>query len=228
MRWPRNIHLPDCASGGSGAQLYEGATNPRTGAKIFPSLQPGSELGWGGLAGPQPLSIATDTFRYVVYDSNWDWRTIDFDRDVAAVEQKFAASVDAVSPNLTAFTNRGGKLIMYHGWNDQLIAPGNSIDYYNAVLYTMGLARTYDSMRLYMVPGMTHCGGGDGTFDFDMLPLLDQWVERGKAPDSITAARRNPDRTRPLCPYPLTARYKGSGSTDDAASFRCLPQARYP
>ena len=209
-------------------KLYEPATNPRTGTKIFPGLQPGSEMGWGGLAGPQPLSIATDTFQYDVYDPSWDWRTIDFDKDVAAVEQKFAASVDAVSPDLSAFMGRGGKLIMYHGWNDQLIAPENSIDYYSAVLYTMGVAKTSDSIRLYMVPGMTHCSGGDGTFDFDMLPILDQWVERGKAPESITAARRNPDRTRPLCPYPLNAMYKGSGSTDVAANFSCLPQPRFP
>lgn len=200
--------------------IYSPARNPRTGTKIFPNLQPGSEMGWGGLAGAQPMSIPTDTFRYVVYDPKWDWQTIDFDKDVAALEAKFT-DVDAVNPNLSPFIDKGGKLIMYHGWNDQLIAAGNSIDYYNALLYTMGIAKANSATRLYMVPGMTHCSGGDGTSDFDMLPILDQWVEHGRAPDSITAARKNPDRTRPLCPYPMNAVYKGSGSTDDASNFSC-------
>ena len=202
-------------------KLYAPAINPRTGTKVFPGLEPGSEMGWGGLAGPQPMAIPADTFKYVVYDPNWDWRTIDFDKDVAAAEAKFRESVDAVNPDLSGFMSRGGKLIMYHGWNDQLIAPRNSIDYYNAVLYAMGVRRTSDSVRLYMVPGMTHCSGGDGTFDFDMLPVLDAWVERAQAPAAITASRKNPDRTRPLCAYPLAAVYGKSGSTDDAANFSC-------
>jgi feruloyl esterase len=203
-------------------KLYEPATNPRTGLKIFPGLERGSEMGWGGLAGPQPMGIPTDTFKYVVHENPaWDWNTMDFDTDTAALEKNFAGVVDATSPDLSAFMNRGGKLLMYHGWNDQLIAPRNSIDYFNNVLYTMGMAKTADAMRLYMVPGMTHCSGGDGTSNFDMVAEMENWVERGKAPDRIIASRTNPDRTRPLCPYPQMAVYKGSGRTDEAANFSC-------
>ncbi len=204
--------------------LYGPATNPRTGAKIFPGLEPGGEMGWTGLAGPQPMGIPVDTFKFVVHnDSNWDWKTIDFDRDVTALEKKFAGVVDAVQPDLSPFTGHGGKLIMYHGWNDQLIAPRNSIDYFNAVSYSLGTARTEASVRLYMVPGMAHCRGGDGTFNFDMLDQLDEWVEKGVAPDAVVATRTNPTRSRPLCPFPQEAVYKGSGSTDDATNFSCKP-----
>jgi feruloyl esterase len=203
-------------------KLYAPATNPRTGLKIFPGFEPGSEMGWTGLAGPQPMSIPTDTFKYVVHENpGWDWNTMDFDTDTAALEKKFAGVVDATSPDLGAFMNRGGKLLMYHGWNDQLIAPRNSIDYFNNVLYTMGMAKTSDAIRLYMVPGMTHCNGGDGTSNFDMVQQIENWVEHGKAPDRIIASRTNPDRTRPLCAYPQVAIYKGSGSTDEAANFAC-------
>ncbi len=202
--------------------LYATATNPRTGAKIFPGLEPGGEMGWTGLAGPQPMGIPVDTFKYVVHNNpGWDWKTIDFDRDVATLEKKFAGIVDAIQPDLAPFTGRGGKLILYHGWNDQLIAPRNSIDYFNAVSYAMGTARTEESIRLYMVPGMAHCRGGDGTFNFDMLDELDKWVEKGAAPASVLANRTNPDRSRPLCPYPQTAVYNGSGSTDEAKNFTC-------
>jgi len=203
-------------------KVYGPAVNPRTGMKIFPGLEPGSEMGWNGLAGPQPMSIPTDTFKYVVYNNpDWDWKTIDFDKDTAALEKKFAVPTDAINPDLSAFMGRGGKLILYHGWNDQLIAPENSIDYFNNVAYTMGQAKTEESMRLFMVPGMTHCQGGDGTSNFDMVTELEQWVEKGQAPERVTASRTNPDRTRPLCRYPLVAVYKGTGSTDDAANFTC-------
>jgi feruloyl esterase len=139
----------------------------------------------------------------VFKNPDWDWTTLNFDSDVAALEKAFEPAVDAIQPDLRAFAGRGGKLILYHGWNDQLIAPGNTVDYYNAVLYTMGVKRTNESVRLFMAPGMTHCGGGDGT------------------PDRVVASRTNPDRTRPLCPYPLVAVYKGTGSTDAAESFVC-------
>jgi feruloyl esterase len=203
-------------------KLYSGAISPATGLKIFPGLQPGSEMGWGGLAGPQPMAIPVDTFKYVAYnDPNWDWKTIDFDAGVAALEKKFAEGMDAVNPDLRPFFKHGGKLLMYHGWNDQLIAPENSISYFNSALYTMGISASTDAMRLYMVPGMTHCAGGDGTSNFEMIPELENWVEKGQAPNRIVASHANPPRTRPLCPYPQVAVYKGSGSTDDAASFSC-------
>jgi feruloyl esterase len=203
--------------------VYSDAVNPRTGAKILPSLERGGEMGWGALGGPQPMGIPLDTFRYIVYGNpTWDWRTVDFDKDVAAVEKAFAGVVDAVNPDLSPFFNRGGRLLMYHGWNDQLIAPRNSIDYFNAVSYTLGTARTEESMRLYMVPGMNHCAGGDGTTDFNMLTALEAWVEQGQAPNRLIASRPSAHRTRPLCPYPQVARYQGAGSTDEAENFACV------
>lgn len=228
---PKNI---ECAAGAGTAacltpaqvtaarKVYSSAVNPRTGVKIFPSLEPGSELGWAGLGGPQPMAIPLDTFRYIVYSNPmWDWHTLDFDKDVAALEKTFKNVVDAVNPDLSPFFSHGGKLLMYHGWNDQLIAPRNSIDYFNAVSYTLGTAMADDSMRLYMVPGMNHCSGGDGTTNFDMMPVLERWVEQGQPPVRIVASRTSPVRTRPLCPYPLVATYKGTGSTDEEASFAC-------
>jgi feruloyl esterase len=113
---------------------------------------------------------------------------------------------------------------MYHGWADPGIAPMTSVNYYQSVLAKVGAAKASNSIRLFMVPGMGHCAGGDGTSTFDALGALDQWVERGKAPDSIAASRVRAgvtDRTRPLCAYPAVATYKGSGSTDDAANFTC-------
>jgi feruloyl esterase len=116
-------------------------------------------------------------------------------------------------------------LIQYHGWNDPGVAPQGSVNYYRAVAAKVGGERAVsDRYRLFMVPGMGHCGGGDGTSTFNMISALEQWVEDGQAPDSIPASRvRNGvvDRTRPLCPYPQVAAYKGSGSTDEAGNFAC-------
>jgi feruloyl esterase len=202
-------------------KLYGPVVNS-AGTKIFPGFSPGSEMGWGLLAGAEPIADPVGSFKYVVFNNpDWDWTTLNFDSDVAALERAFEPAVDANQPDLRAFAGRGGKLIMYHGWNDHLIAPGNTVDYYNAVLYTMGAKRTNESVRLFMVPGMMHCRGGDGTADFDMIPELDNWVEPAKAPDRVVASRTNPERTRPLCPYPLVAVYKGAGNTDAAKNFVC-------
>jgi len=114
---------------------------------------------------------------------------------------------------------------MYHGWSDQLIPPQSSVNYYKSVLDALGGAgKVRDSYRLFMAPGVAHCAGGDGPSNFDMLTALEQWVENGKAPDQITASHvtnGKVDRTRPLCPYPQAATYKGTGSIDDAANFVC-------
>jgi feruloyl esterase len=201
-------------------KIYAPSKNPRTGQEIFPGLAPGSELGWSGLAGPQAFPIAADHFKYVVFkDPAWDWRTLNFDTDVALADKTDDGMLNATDPDLKAFIAHGGKLLMYHGWTDQLIPPQNSINYYRSVPETLK-----SSVRLFMVPGMNHCAGGEGTSNFDAVGAMEQWVEQKKAPERIAAshiANGAIDRTRPLCPYPQVAQYKGSGSTNEAANFVC-------
>jgi feruloyl esterase len=202
-------------------------THSQTGKEIFPALQPGSELGWAALAaGPRPFRAADDYYKYVVFKNpEWDFRTLDFDADVPRAEKLDAATINAADPNLKVFFNRGGKLLMYHGWSDPLISPGNSIEYYDSVVRTFGgIDKISNSMRLFMVPGMNHCFGGDGTGTFDRIAPLERWVEQKEPPDQILASHVTGavvSRTRPLCPYPQVAKYTGAGSTDDASSFVC-------
>jgi feruloyl esterase len=128
-----------------------------------------------------------------------------------------------MNPDLKPFLDRGGKMIQYHGWSDPQIAPSASVQYYRSVLDKVG-DKVRDGYRLFMVPGMAHCGGGDGTSTFDMLTAAENWREKGAPPDRILASRiRNGkiDRTRPPCPYPQVAKYTGSGSIDDAENFEC-------
>lgn len=200
----------------------------RRGVEIFPRREPGSELGWGFLfAGPDPLPLVADSFRYLVYkDPNWDWRTFDLDRDLEKAEASpEIRAADATDPDLRRFVQRRGKLLMYHGWSDALVAPGASVNYYNSVLARMGgAARASEWIRLFMVPGMAHCRGGDGPNTFDVVGALEQWVEAGTAPERIVASHATDgrvDRRRPLCPYPQLAVYKGTGSIDDADNFAC-------
>jgi feruloyl esterase len=208
-------------------KIYGPATNPRTGEAIFPGLEPGSELGWALMAGgKEPSEIGMAEFRNIVYhDANWDWRTFDFDKGVALAEKVDNNTITANDPNLKQFFSHGGKLLMYHGWTDPLIAPENSIHYYTSVLDKMGGAsKAGASIRLFMVPGMDHCGGGEGPNAFDSVGVIEQWVEQGNAPAQMIAAHSSAgkvDRTRPLCTYPEVAKYKGSGSIDEAASFLC-------
>ncbi len=205
--------------------IYSPVTNRRSGARIFPGFEPGSEPGWSTMAGAQPFTIGLDLFRYVVFaDPGWDFRKFDFDADAA---RTIEASVDlnALDPDLRKFSTRGGKLIQYHGWSDPQIAPESSVEYYHTVLERMGASGAAEFYRLFMVPGMAHCGGGDGTSNFDMLTALERWVEQKHAPEQIAAARvreGKTDRTRPLCRFPEVARYKGTGSTDEAANFTCM------
>jgi feruloyl esterase len=206
--------------------MYQPLVNPRTRQQIFPGLSPGSELGWNTFGGKQPFGIATQMFQFMVFNGGeFDYRTIDFDTHMAQVAKLEAGQIDALDTNLKPFFSSGGKLIQYHGWADPQIPARNSVEYYERVLKTMGGAQTVtNNYRLFMVPGMAHCGGGTGTSSFDMLAALEQWVENGKAPDSIPASRvvnSKTDRTRALCPYPQMASYKGSGSVDDAANFVC-------
>jgi feruloyl esterase len=206
--------------------IYGPLNNPHTQNEIFPGLEPGSELGWTAFTGPKPFSIPYDYFRFVILkEPNWDFHSFDLAREYSLAEKQDHANVlKAIDADLKKFLGRGGKLILYHGWADNLIAPLNSVNYYKSVLAKVGSKTADGSIRLYMAPGMGHCAGGDGPSVFDMVDPLEQWVEQGRAPDSVIASHRSngrTNRTRPLCPYPQVAKYKGSGNTDDAANFVC-------
>jgi feruloyl esterase len=152
---------------------------------------------------------------------------LDVDADVARGRTIDTAEVAATDPNLKPFVASGGKLLLWHGWTDGLIPAQNTIDYYESALATTGPDQSKDSVRLFMVPGVDHCSGGEGTFVFDALGVIDTWVERGKPPEQILASRPldgGAMRTRPLCPYLQVARYRGQGSTDDASNFACMPE----
>ncbi len=216
---------PDCLTAAQVAaakKIYAGASNARTHTRIYPGLEPGSETGWNMSVAARPVNYSEDFFKYVVYKNpDWDPKSLNYDSDVAAAA-KVATGLDATDPDLSKFTAHGGKLLMYHGWADPGIPPGNSVQYYESVLKTTKRAR--DAVRLFMVPGMAHCGGGDGTSTFDMVAAIDAWAATGAAPQRIPASRvvnGSVVRTRPLCAYPSVAAYTGSGSTDDAANFVC-------
>jgi feruloyl esterase len=206
-------------------KIYAGA-HTKSGKPIFPGMTPGSELVWPALAGEKPFGIPVSHFQYVVFkDPKWDFLSLDFDKDVTLADKIDDGLLNATEPNLKPFFSHGGKLLMYHGWNDQLISPINSVNYYNSVVKAMGGAsRINGSYRLFMAPGMNHCGAGDGPSRIDPVTSLDEWVTNGKAPDQMLAEHltgTQTDRSRPLCPYPQVAKYKGTGSTDEAANFTC-------
>ena len=206
-------------------KAYSGAVNPRTKEQIFPGWEPGFELGLRVTAGPQPENNAIDTFRAVLQKPDWDWRTLNFDSDIAATDKAGNATINAADPaKLKDFFGKHGKLLMFHGWADPNIAPRNSVNYYQKVVAAVGDRQASDSIRLFMAPGMGHCGGGEGPNTFDKMRVIAEWVEKGKPPSSIVASHATSgvvDRTRPLCAYPQVAQYNGTGSIDDAANFAC-------
>ncbi len=231
-------------------KIYAGPRDSKEN-QIAPSLVPGGEAelgGWGGwVSGPAPGKSSMNGFvvqffkNLVFEDQNWDFKSLNAERDVKVADQKLARILNATNPDLSAFRKRGGKLIIYHGWSDAAIPPEMSINYYKSVVGKMGQRETGAFLRLYMVPGLQHCFLGPGPNSFgqvfgcltcetkrDINITLERWVEQGVAPDAIIATkykndilRTDPVRTRPLCPYPSVARYKGSGSIDDAANFVC-------
>jgi feruloyl esterase len=211
-------------------KLASGAVNPRTGENFYPGWPvatrqfPGPVL--GNKQGADPQGDAIDTFRVLFQNANWDYHTMDFDKDIALSDKLGNTVMNAADQTkLKPLFARGGKILLYHGWSDPNITPLISVQYYNStVAANGGLDKTYDEVRLFMVPGMGHCGGGDGPNTFDKLDAISDWVEKGKAPDQIIASHStagNVDRTRPLCPYPQLAKYKGTGNINDAESFVC-------
>lgn len=184
-------------------------------------------------------------FGNMVYDqADWDYKQAKLDDAVAAADQKLAAVLNSTEPNMKAFQARGGKLILYHGWSDAAISPLNAINYYESVLAAMGKQQADSFVRLYMVPGLQHCAGGPGPDDFGQLGIspvidpqhnmylaLEQWTEKGSAPSAVIASKTDGPipagpgakikMTRPLCPYPQQAKYKGKGDPNEAASFTC-------
>jgi feruloyl esterase len=219
---------PDCLTPRQvqSAQTIISPATTTSGEVVFPRLEPGTELRWDRLAGgPRPADIFIDQFRYVVYqDPDWDWRNFDLERD-AARANAVDKNVDELDPHLAAFAKRGGKLFIYHGWADQQVAPGSSIEFYESARTLSGnSAPASNWIRLFMVPGMAHCSGGEGPDTFDKIGVMERWVETGEPPSSVIATHRNAgkvDRSRPLCPYPQVARYNGAGSVDEASNFTC-------
>ena len=217
-------------------RVYGGLKDPVSGAQLYPGLARGSEPFWPHRDPANPFPIPLSHYKWLVFgDPNWDWRTFDWKRpqDFEAhqrAEARLAPILNATNPDLREFKRRGGKLLQYHGWNDQLISAENSINYYDTVEALFGSRAEVQSFyRLFMAPGMTHCGGGTGPNTFDMQQSLEQWVERGTAPDRVIATHAINgivDRARPLCVYPKVAMYTGAGDTNDAANFECRDPTR--
>jgi feruloyl esterase len=213
-------------------KVYQGPRNPRTGEEIYPGLARGSELGWNGhTTGPAIFSTADQFFKFMVYNNpSWDFRSFNFDSDLAYTEANFSSLIDAKNPDLSAFRKRGGKLLFTHAWSATVHTGTRSIEYYDAVseqLHPHGrdnhvkYGKTREFFRLFMAPS---AAGSKGPSTLDSMPYLEKWVEQGIAPKRLVAWHKTNgviDRTRPLCAYPEHAVYTGSGSIDDEANFVC-------
>jgi hypothetical protein len=226
-------------------KLYDGPRDERDRRLTVGGPMPGSELNWPGVFVPRQAGgmifsekIALDTIQNLLWTPNpAPGLTLD---DFRFTSADFASLdparrlYNADDPNLAPFAAHGGRLILWHGWSDQHISPLNTIDYFNNVGTAMGAASRDAMLRLFLLPGVAHCSGGDGPSDFPLLMTLMQWVEGGDAPTAIIAQRAPPTagslppRSRPVYAYPMVARYAGKGPVDDAASFRPAPGRAYP
>lgn len=203
--------------------LYEPAVSPRSHTEIYPAWPVGSESGWGPfINGSVPYRM--DYWTDWVFDPKWDWRSMDWDRDVELADTKLGPVINATHPDLQPFAAAGGKLLIYQGWADPITSAYDTVATYEALRQHNPHSGRF--ARLYLIPGMGHCRGGEGTDDFDLLTTLEGWVERNEDPGTPVASRKRegePVRTRPLCAFPTQAVYRGSGSPDTAASFECRP-----
>lgn len=218
---------PDCLTAPQVAALraiYQGPRNPRTGQAIYPGFEPGSEAMFPiQTIGPLPFGAAYTYMRDLVFkDPHWDFNSFDYDKDVTRAMQTGSAQLDAPPTGLDTFLSGGRKLLLSHGWADGLIPPMSTVNFYTELTNHLGPKKS-EGTRLFMIPGMGHCAGGDGPFVFDAISTLDKWVETGHAPERIVVSNPPgaPPRTRPLCPHPQEAVYSGTGSTDDEKNFRC-------
>ena len=192
---------------------------------VWTGYEPGAELQVNALKTiPAQPGGGWDSVRILGHqDANYDWHSFNLDSDLALADK---SAIDTHITDLTPFKKHGGKLLLYHGWADPGIPPGNTVNFYNKVLAKMG-GKQDDWMRLFMIPGMLHCSGGPGTDQFNKMAILERWREEKQAPDQILASHvtnGQVDMTRPLCPFPQVAVYKGVGSTNDAANFSCKVQ----
>lgn len=233
--------LPKCAAGDDGpdcftgpqiegiAKVYRGAHDSK-GKQIFPGEPVGSESVWAdNLIGIKTVLPRSESqMKLAMLDPApgpaWSYTQFDFDKDPARTV-KAAALANPLNPDLGPLKKRGGKIVQYSGWADQQVNPLPGLEYYETVSKRMGPAATRDFYRVFMAPGMFHCSGGPGCGNADWLGAVMDWVENGAAPDRILGRHlenKQVTRTRPLCPYPQVARYKGSGSIDDAGNFVCV------
>ena len=198
-------------------------TITKKGEIVWTGFERGAEAGLGVIGTAKAPTGGLASIQILGYqDANWDWHQFDLDRDLKVTVDR-APSINADNPDLSKFKAHGGKLLLYHGWSDPSIPPGNTINYYNNVLNKMGKNQD-DWMRLFMIPGMNHCGGGAGPNQFSYIATMERWRESSKAPDALLGfhvANNRVDMSRPVCKYPQVATYTGTGSTNDAANFTC-------
>jgi len=200
--------------------------DPATGVVLMePHLRPGSELEWGRLGGPEPLKNSLARVRnFHLKDPSWEPRLATIAADVERTARMDGGLVASDNFNLKPFFDRGGKLLIWHGWSDPQVPAENSIIYFTNVLKTVG-AGAGDSIALFLLPGVSHCGSGPGPDTFDKMAPISAWVEQGKKPTRLVASHLTDgkiDRSRPLCPFGQVARYAGTGDTNDAANFTCV------